>query len=179
MGAGRPSAAGTRTAKTARFYMAELAPVPTVAEVRRHSFGRAKVVEALQDRFGVQVHPRTGARALKAQLVQLIERQAPGSNDAAGGQCAAQQAPRTRDDGQSAAVRALVDRMGRSGGAFRPEDMTFSVRSMLDDHAHTLPGTLASLQPIANALAEVNRALSCGQQLPDKMHRAIKACLVE
>ena len=50
--------------------MAEAAP--TVAAVRCKSFGRAKIVEALE-LFGVSAHPRTGARALKAKLVELIE----------------------------------------------------------------------------------------------------------
>ena len=52
--------------------MAEAAP--TVAAVRCKSFGRAKIVEALE-LFGVSAHPRTGARALKAKLVELGPRQ--------------------------------------------------------------------------------------------------------
>ena len=74
--------------------MAATVQVPTVAEVRKHSFGRATIAEALQECFGVDVNGRTAAKALKAQLVQLIEGQMPGIGDAAGAQHAVQRAPR-------------------------------------------------------------------------------------
>ena len=46
--------------------------VPTAAQVRKQAFGRPKIVEALQ-LLGVDAHHKTGAKALKAQLLQLIE----------------------------------------------------------------------------------------------------------
>jgi len=44
--------------------------VPTAA-VRKQACGRLKIVEALQ-LFGVDAHHKTGAKALKAQLLQLM-----------------------------------------------------------------------------------------------------------
>ena len=52
------------------------ASVPTVDAVMLKSFGRPKIVEALQ-LFGVRAAPMKGAKALKAQLLQLIQDQAP------------------------------------------------------------------------------------------------------
>ena len=46
--------------------------VPTAAQVRKQAFGRPKIVEALQ-LLGVDAHHKMGAKALKAQLLQLIE----------------------------------------------------------------------------------------------------------
>ena len=53
------------------------ASVPTVDAVMHKSFGRPKIVEALQ-LFGFRAAPMKGAKALKAQLLQLIQDQAPG-----------------------------------------------------------------------------------------------------
>ena len=53
------------------------ASVPTVDEVMLKSFGRPKIMEALE-LFGVRANARTGAKALKEQLLQLIQDQAPG-----------------------------------------------------------------------------------------------------
>ena len=55
------------------------AVAPTAAEVRCRSFNRAKIIEALQ-LFGAPAHGRTGAKALEAQLLQLIESGAPVAN---------------------------------------------------------------------------------------------------
>jgi hypothetical protein len=51
--------------------------MPTVDAVMRPSFGRPKIMEALE-LFGVRAAPRQGAKALKEQLLQLIQDQAPG-----------------------------------------------------------------------------------------------------
>ena len=51
--------------------------MPTVDTVMRPSFGRPKIMEALE-LFGVRAAPRQGAKALKEQLLQLIQDQAPG-----------------------------------------------------------------------------------------------------
>ena len=45
--------------------------VPTAAEVRKQACGRPKIVEALQ-LLGVDAHHKMGAKALKAQLLQLM-----------------------------------------------------------------------------------------------------------
>ena len=47
------------------------AVVPTAAEVRKQACGRPKIVEALQ-LLGVDAHHKTGAKALKAHLLQLM-----------------------------------------------------------------------------------------------------------
>jgi hypothetical protein len=47
-------------------------PAPTVAAVMQRSFSRAHTVEALE-LFGVRADARTSAKALKVQLVQLIQ----------------------------------------------------------------------------------------------------------
>jgi hypothetical protein len=52
------------------------APVPTEAMVMQKSFNRPRIVEALE-MFGVRADARKGARALQAQLLQLIRDQAP------------------------------------------------------------------------------------------------------
>ena len=161
-----------------------VAAAPSVAEVRSRSFGRAKIIEALH-LFGVSADGRTGAKALKAQLVQLIESGAgvgasdgmcvdiapvpsPGPHDASAGAAA------ERDN---RAVRELARRMQSSGGDFKPDDITFSVRSMLDKHAHSLPGALASLRPIEKQLARVRACLQAGEEVSDSVHRTVKACL--
>ena len=92
--------------------MAEAAP--TVAAVRCKSFGRAKIVEALE-LFGVSAHPRTGARALKAKLVELIESGAalaPGGEDRMGVDSAAGPvpAPGPRDEAAERDNPAVRDR---------------------------------------------------------------------
>ena len=51
--------------------------MPTVDAVMRPAFGRPKIMEALE-LFGVRAAPRQGAKALKQQLLQLIQDQAPG-----------------------------------------------------------------------------------------------------
>ena len=45
--------------------------VPTAAQVRKQAFGRPKIVEALQ-LLSVDAHHKMGAKALKAQLLQLM-----------------------------------------------------------------------------------------------------------
>ena len=52
------------------------ASVPTVDAVMLKSFGRPKIMEALE-LFGVRANARTGAKALKEQLLQLIQDQTP------------------------------------------------------------------------------------------------------
>ncbi len=51
-------------------------PAPTVGAMMQRSFSRAHTVEALE-LFGVRADASTSAKALKVQLVQLIQRQAP------------------------------------------------------------------------------------------------------
>ena len=46
---------------------------------------------------------------------------------------------------------------------------------MLDEHAHSLPGTLSTLQMIEKQLAHVQRDLDSGQPVADKLHRTVKA----
>jgi len=56
-------------------------------------------------------------------------------------------------------VSALVERMRGAHGAYTPNDITFSVRSMLDQHAHSLPGAMGSLKPIDAQVATVRHDL--------------------
>ena len=58
--------------------------VPTAAQVRKQAFGRPKIVEALQ-LLGVDAHHKTGAKALKAQLLQLLEGGPAGDGGGGGG----------------------------------------------------------------------------------------------
>ena len=57
------------------------------------------------------------------------------------------------------------------------DDISFAVRSMLDQHAHSLPGALASLKPIDKQLATVRVCLRDGEALPDKLLRTVRSCL--
>jgi len=67
--------------------------------------------------------------------------------------------------------------MHTSHGVFTPDDITFSVRSMLDPHAHSLPGSLGALKPIEKQLVTVRACLDNDEALPEKLHRTIRACL--
>ena len=58
--------------------------VPTAAQVRKQAFGRPKIVEALQ-LLGVDAHHKMGAKALKAQLLQLLEGGPAGDGGGGGG----------------------------------------------------------------------------------------------
>ena len=68
--------------------------------------------------------------------------------------------------------------LAASGGAFTADDITFSVRTMLDENAHALPGSLAALKSIAKEIAVVREGLARSEPPPDKLHRTIKACLM-
>ena len=61
--------------------------------------------------------------------------------------------------GDTPAVSALVERMRGAHGAYTANDITFSVRSMLDQHAHSLPGAMGSLKPIDAQVATVRHDL--------------------
>jgi hypothetical protein len=45
----------------------------------------------------------------------------------------------------STASEGLLARLAASGGAVTADDITFSVRTILDESAHALPGSLAAL----------------------------------
>jgi hypothetical protein len=49
----------------------------------------------------------------------------------------------------STASEGLLARLAASGGAFTADDITFSVRTMLDEDAQALPGSWAALKSIA------------------------------
>jgi hypothetical protein len=68
-------------------------------------------------------------------------------------------------------------RLASSGGAFKADDITFSVRTMLDESAHSLPVSLSALKPIQKEIAVVRQRLAKGEHMPDKLHRTIRACL--
>ena len=116
-------------------------PAPTVAAVMQRSFSRAHTVEAL-DLFGVCADARTSAKALKVQLVQLIQGQAPCSVvgdgmlvDSAPAHAPAAAAAIAPGAKPSAVTEGLLARLAASGGAFKADDMTF-LRTMLDESAH-------------------------------------------
>ncbi len=68
-------------------------------------------------------------------------------------------------------------RLAALGGAFKDDDITFSVRTMLDESAHSLPGSLAALKPIQKEIDVVRQRLAKGECMPDKSHRTIRTCL--
>jgi hypothetical protein len=78
----------------------------------------------------------------------------------------------------STASEGLLARLAASGGAFTADDITFSVRTMLDENDHALPGSLAALKSIAKEIGVVREGLTRGEPPPDKLHRTIKACLM-
>ena len=153
------------------------APVPTVAMVLQKSFNRPRIVEALE-KFGVRADARKGAKALQAQLLQLIQDGAPcrECDDAIlvdGADTVARNKPNT-------ATQSLLERLVASSGTFSADDITFSekVRTMLDESAHALPGSMAALTPIRKEIAVVRGCIAQGVMVPDKLHRTIRACLV-
>ena len=157
--------------------------MPTVDAVMRPSFGRPKIMEALE-LFGVRANARTGAKALKEQLLQLIQDQAPGRVvgdgmvvDGAPAHAPAAAAAIAPGAKPSAVTEGLLARLAASGGAFKADDITFSVRTMLDESAHALPGSLAALKSIAKEIGVVRQRLAKGELMPDKLHRTIRACL--
>ena len=158
--------------------------MPTVDAVMRPAFGRPKIMEALE-LFGVRAAPRQGAKALKEQLLQLIQDQAPGRVvgdgmvvDGAPAHAPAAAAGTAPGAKPSTASEGLLARLAASGGAFTADDITFSVRTMLDENAHALPGSLAALKSIAKEIAVVREGLARSEPPPDKLHRTIKACLM-
>jgi hypothetical protein len=111
-------------------------PAPTVAVVMQRSFSRAKIVEALE-LFGIRANARTSAKALKVQLVQLIQDQAPCSVvsdgmlvDGAPAHAPAAAAAIAPGAKPSAVSEGLLARLAASGGAFKADDITFSVQTM-------------------------------------------------
>jgi hypothetical protein len=77
----------------------------------------------------------------------------------------------------SAVSEGLLARLAASGGAFKADDITFSVRTMLDESAHSLPGSLAVLKPIQKEIDVVRQRLAKGECMPDKLHRTIRSRL--
>ena len=156
--------------------------MPTVDAVMRPAFGRPKIMEALE-LFGVRAAPRQGAKALKEQLLQLIQNQAPGRVvgdgmvvDGAPAHAPAAAAGTAPGAKPSTASEGLLARLAKSGGAFTADDITFSVRTMLDENAHALPGFLAALKSIAKEIGVVREGLARSERAPDKLHHTIKAC---
>jgi hypothetical protein len=132
-------------------------PAPTVAAVMQRSFSRANIVEALE-LFGVRANARTSAKALKVQRVQLIQDQAPCSVvgdgmlvDSAPAHASAAAAAIAPGAKPSAVTEGLLARLAASGGAFKADDITFSVRTMLDESAHSLPGSMAALKMLCGS----------------------------
>ena len=109
------------------------AVVPTAAEVRKQACGRPKIVEALQ-LLGVDAHHKMGAKALKAQLLQLMPTGHAGPTTVGRHQllCALDARParafaaRRAIDKQLATVRACL----RDGEAL-PDKLHRAVRSCL------------------------------------------------
>ena len=106
------------------------APVPAVAMVMQKSFNRPRIVEALE-MFGVRADAREGARALQAQLFQLIRDQAP-CRVGGDGMLVDGAAAVARVESRTA-TQSLLERLAASGGTFRADDITCSVRTMLDE----------------------------------------------
>jgi hypothetical protein len=44
--------------------------------------------------------------------------------------------------------QSRLEKLAASGGGIQGDDITFSVRTMLDKSEHSLPGSLAALKPI-------------------------------
>jgi hypothetical protein len=94
------------------------------------------------------------------QLLQLIIDQAPGSVvgdgmlvDGAPAHTPAAAAATAPGAKPSTASEGLLARLAASGGALKADDIiTFSVWMMLNESAHSLPGSLAALKPIMGML---------------------------
>ena len=119
--------------------------VPTAAQVRKQAFGRPKIVEALQ-LLGVDAHHKMGAKALKAQLLQLIE----------GGR-----RRRRRPAAGAGNPRARRGHLGgeRVGGTYARRPRGIHAQRHHHQHAHSLPGAMGSLKPIDAQVATVRHDL--------------------
>ena len=110
--------------------------------------------------FGVRADARKGAKALQAQLLQLIQDGAPRRecDDA----ILVDGADTVVRNKTNTATQSLLERLVASSGTFSADDITFSVRTMLDDSAHALPGSMAALTPIHKEIAVVRRCFEQG-----------------
>jgi hypothetical protein len=73
--------------------------------------------------------------------------------------------------------QSRLEKLAASGGGIQGDDITFSVRTMLDKSEHSLPGSLAALKPIEKEIGVVRQRLAKNEHMPDKLHRTIRACL--
>ena len=109
--------------------------------------------------FGVRADARKGAKTLQAQLLQLIQDGAPRRecDDA----ILVDGADTVVRNKTNTATQSLLERLVACSGTFRADDITFSVRTMLDESAHALPGSMAALTPIhIEILADLGSATS-------------------
>ena len=122
--------------------------------------------------------PGQGVKTIKEQLLQLIQDQEPGRVvgdgmvvDGAPAHAPAAAAGTAPGAKPSTASEGLLARLAASGGAFTADDITFSVRTMLDENAHALPSSLAALKSIVKEIVVVREGLSRSEPTPDKLHR--------
>lgn len=175
-------------------------PRPTADEVGKRTFGREQVVAALKEHFPAYSHPQLqlkkgAAVELKEALQALLQGvdpgpgQGPGAAGDGGGGGGARKAPRASDhrpvddhedavatqQRASAAASAELVRQFTAGN----EDMTFSVRLVLDAKAWALPKGLDSLRTIAKQLEHAQAAAAGKGLMPHKLHRAVLPCAQE
>jgi hypothetical protein len=165
---------------------------PTVDQVRTRSFTREHVVDALRQFFPVFVHPAIGrktgdAKVLQEALIALLSGKAPvdaiaacdGQHDGAR-KTARTAAYRPAPDEESADATAA--RAAAAGAFVRQfidgdEDMTYSVRLMLDSKAAALPKSLEALRAIEKNFVQAEMAVREGCMLPHKLVKSVRPCV--
>ncbi len=165
---------------------------PTVDQVRTRSFTREHVVDALRQFFPVFVHPAIGrktgdAKVLQEALIALLSGKAPvdaiaacdGQHDGAR-KTARTAAYRPAPDEESADATAA--RAAAAGAFIRQfidgdEDMTYSVRLMLDSKAAALPKSLEALRAIEKNFVQAEMAVREGCMLPHKLVKSVRPCV--
>ena len=138
-----------------------LAPARRPGRTRRRSEGpRHELLDehVLSPRRGCD-RPRKCVKSLKVQLLQLVHDQEPGSVvcdgmlvDGGPVHTPAAAAATAPVDNPSTASEGLLYCLVSSGGTFKADNITFSVRTMLDERAHSLPVSLEAPFLVARIL---------------------------
>lgn len=165
---------------------------PTVDQVRTRSFTREHVVDALRQFFPVFVHPAIGrktgdAKVLQEALIALLSGKAPVDAIAAcdGQRDGARKTARTaayRPAPDEESADATAARAAAAGAFVRQfidgdEDMTYSVRLMLDSKAAALPKSLEALRAIEKNFVQAEMAVREGCMLPHKLVKSVRPCV--
>jgi hypothetical protein len=127
-----------------------------------------------------------GAKVLKAKLLQLNQDQAPGRMvsdgmvmNGAPAHAPAAAAGTVSGAKPSTASEGLLAHLAASGGAFTADDITFSVRTMLDENSLALPGSLAALKSIAKEIGVVREGLARSNPVQGQTRVTAAFCTLE